>query len=532
MGVPIRVLIAEDSEDDSDLLVRELRRGGYDVKFERVDTAAALEAACESEEWDLVISDFSMPRFSGVDALALVRKKRAEVPFIFVSGTIGEETAVAAMRNGAQDYLMKGNLTRLVPAVQRELRDAEERREHKRLEQQVQQLQKFEAIGRLAGGIAHDFNNMIGAIMGWAELGQEEAQPDSKLGERFQRIREQSHRAAKLTSQLLAFGRRQILQPRKLNLNVLVQEEMSFLEKVIGENIEIRVLGAPDLRVTLADPTQIEQVLMNLCLNARDAMPQGGRLIIETQNIEIGKEYCRKHAYGRPGSYVLLSVSDNGEGMEAATLERIFEPFFTTKEMGRGTGLGLATVYGIVKQHDGFIYAYSELGKGSSFRIYLKADAGVHEPRDATQALQPRRGTETILVADDHEALRDSAAEMLQALGYHTIVARNGMEALQLFEEHHSQIDLVVLDVVMPQMNGPDAYAKMAALRPGLRAVFTTGYSPEAASLFALMEKGSSILQKPYSLTSLSCTIRSQLERNQAQSSLPTGRSALRDIAQ
>jgi two-component system, cell cycle sensor histidine kinase and response regulator CckA len=532
MGVPIRVLIAEDSEDDSDLLVRELRRGGYDVKFERVDTAAALEAACDLQEWDLVVSDFSMPRFSGSDALALVRKKRAEVPFIFVSGTMGEETAVAAMRNGAQDYLMKGNLTRLVPAVQRELRDAEERREHKQLEQQVQQLQKFEAIGRLAGGIAHDFNNMIGAIMGWAELGLEEAQPGSKLGERFQKIREQSHRAAKLTAQLLAFGRRQILQPRKLNLNVLVQEEMSFLEKVIGADIEIRVLGAPDLRVTMADPTQIEQVLMNLCLNARDAMPQGGRLIIETQNIEIGDEYCRTHAYGRPGSYVLLSVSDNGVGMDAATLDRIFEPFFTTKEMGRGTGLGLATVYGIVKQHGGFIHAYSEPGKGSSFRIYLGADAGSHEPLENAQSRQPRRGTETILVADDHEALRDSAAEMLQALGYHTFVARDGIEALRLFQENLGKIDLVVLDVVMPQMNGPAAYAKMTALRPGLRVVFTTGYTPEAASLFTLLEKGAVVLQKPYSLTSLSYTIRSQLERNQPESSLPPGQAAFRDSSQ
>src|SRR5579862_4725576 len=234
MGVPIRVLIAEDSEDDSELVVRELRRGGYDVNFVRVDTPAALQSACDSQDWNLVISDFSMPHFSGIEALALVRKKRADLPFIFVSGTIGEETAVAAMRDGAQDYLMKNNLKRLVPAVQRELRDAEDRRARKQLEQHVLQLQKFEAIGRLAGGIAHDFNNMIGAIMGWAEMGYEEAQPESRLRERFQKIREQSQRAAKLTAQLLAFGRRQILQPRKINLNILIQEEMNFLGRVIG----------------------------------------------------------------------------------------------------------------------------------------------------------------------------------------------------------------------------------------------------------------------------------------------------------
>jgi two-component system cell cycle sensor histidine kinase/response regulator CckA len=520
MGVPIRLLIAEDSEDDCDLLVRELRRGGYDVKFERVDTAVALQSACDSQEWDLIISDFSMPQFSGVDALALVRKKRADVPFIFVSGTMGEETAVDAMRNGAQDYLMKSNLKRLVPAVQRELRDSEERRERKQLELHVQQLQKFEAIGRLAGGVAHDFNNMIGAIMGWAEMGYDEARPESRLRQRFQKIREQSQRAAKLTAQLLAFGRRQILQPRKVNLNVLVQEEMNFLGKVIGADVEVRVLGEPELRVTMADPTQIEQVLMNLCLNARDAMPAGGRLIIETQNVEIGEEYCRTHAYGRPGSYVLLSVSDTGTGMDAATLERIFEPFFTTKETGKGTGLGLATVYGIVKQHGGFIYVYSEPGKGTTFRIYLLADTGVHEPREAAGAEQPLKGTETILVADDHEGLRESAEEMLQALGYRTLVARNGAEALELFKANHDKIDLVLLDVVMPELGGPDVYSKMAELRPGIKVIFATGYTSEAASLMSLLEKGAVILQKPYSLTSLSQRIRSTLGREQPKGKL------------
>jgi two-component system, cell cycle sensor histidine kinase and response regulator CckA len=514
MGVPIRVLIAEDSEDDSELVVRELRRGGYDVNFVRVDTPAALQSACDSQDWNLVISDFSMPHFSGIEALALVRKKRADLPFIFVSGTIGEETAVAAMRDGAQDYLMKNNLKRLVPAVQRELKDAEERRARKQLEQHVQQLQKFEAIGRLAGGVAHDFNNMIGAIMGWAEMGYEEAQPESRLRERFQKIREQSQRAAKLTAQLLAFGRRQILQPRKINLNILIQEEMNFLGRVIGADVEITISAASDLRVSMADPTQIEQVLMNLCLNARDAMPGGGRLIIETHNVEIGDEYCRTHAYGRPGSYVLLSVSDTGTGMDAATLERIFEPFFTTKETGRGTGLGLATVYGIVKQHDGFIYVYSEPGRGTTFRVYLLAETGVHEPRDIPSAEKPLRGTETILVADDHEGLRESATEMLQALGYRTIVARDGLEAVELFKAHRFQIDLVVMDVVMPQLNGPDAYSKMVELRSDIKVIFTTGYTSEAASLMSLLEKGAAVLQKPYGLTALSQTIRSTLGRD------------------
>ena len=268
--------------------------------------------------------------------------------FIFVSGTIGEETAVAALRDGAQDYLMKTNLKRLIPAVQRVLREAEERQIRKKMELQVQQLQKFEAIGKLAGGIAHDFNNVIGAILGWAEMGCQEAQAGTVSHDRFQKIRDQANWAGRLTSQLLAFARRQVLQPRKTDLNSLVVEGMSLLRRVIGEQIDVRVVAAPDLRVALVDPAQIEQVLMNLCLNARDAMPQGGRLIIETQNTEIDQEFCRVHPYARQGSFILLSVSDTGLGMDAATSERIFEPFFTTKEMGKGTGLGLATVYGVV----------------------------------------------------------------------------------------------------------------------------------------------------------------------------------------
>src|SRR6266404_5963480 len=287
---------------------------------------------------------------------------RGAVHFCF--RIMGEEAAVAALKDGAQDYVMKTNLKRLVPAVQRELRELEVRRERKRLERQVQQLQKFEAIGRLAGGIAHDFNNAIGAIMGWADLALQEAQPGTRLQERLQKICAQAQRTAGLTSQLLAFARQQVLQPRRVDLNGLIEEGTSLLRKVIGADVEVRLVPAPNLRVTVADPVQIDQVLMNLCLNARDAMPKGGRLIIETQNADFEEEYCRLHTYVRPGSYVLLSVSDTGIGMDAATIERIFEPFFTTKDVGKGTGLGLATVFGIVKQHGGFINVYSEPGKG------------------------------------------------------------------------------------------------------------------------------------------------------------------------
>ena len=513
MGIQLRVLMIEDSEDDAALLERELRRGDYDVQVTRVDESSALESAIEKQAWDLIISDFSMPHFSGTDALRMLRSKGYEKPFIFVSGSIGEETAVAALRDGAQDYLMKTNLKRLVPAVQRALREAEDRKNRKQMEQQVQQLQKFEAIGKLAGGIAHDFNNVIGAILGWAEMGCEEAQPGTVYHDRFLKIRDQANWAGRLTSQLLAFARRQMLQPRKTDLNSLVVEGMSLLRRVIGEQIEVRVVAGPDLRVAMVDPAQIEQVLMNLCLNARDAMPQGGRLIIETQNMEIDEEFCHLHPYARQGSFILLSVSDTGVGMDAATSDRIFEPFFTTKELGKGTGLGLATVYGIVKQHGGFIYLYSELTRGTTFRVFLPACSGSAEPRLPKRDEQISKGTETILLAEDNEGLQEAAKEMLEKLGYRVIPASNGTEAVQIFLENSGQFDLIILDVVMPKVSGPAAFSQMMEVRPDLRVLFSTGYTAEAASLDSLTKQGASILQKPYSLKSLGQLVRAVLDR-------------------
>lgn len=517
MNTTLRVLLVEDSEDDAVLIVRELERGGFDVTLRRVDSAGAMRAALDAERWHLVISDYTMPGFSGSEALKIFRERGLEAPFIFVSGTLGEDAAVAALKSGAQDYVLKGNLKRLVPAVRRELREVEKRREHKRLELQVRLLQRFEALGRLAGGIAHDFNNIIGAIMGWAEIGYEEAPSGTTTRERFRKIGEQATRAAGLTRQILAFARRQFLEPRNMDLNVLVAESVNLLEKLLGAQVHVTTALASDLEPVWADPAQIEQVLTNLCLNARDAMPRGGNLRIETRKAEIGEVGDPLCAFAKPGRYVLLSVSDTGAGMDAATLEHIFEPFFTTKGDGKGTGLGLAMVYGIVKQHNGCIDAISEPKQGTTFRVHLPVGTGPAEGRERSVDGEAKRGTETILVAEDSEALAEVAREYLVSLGYTVLVAGSGAEAVRLFEAKQDSVALVLLDVVMPAMSGPDAYAKMRAIRPDVRVVFTTGYVAEATSLDVVAGKRPPVLQKPYGRKSLGQIIRTALDQRQEQ---------------
>jgi len=356
---------------------------------------------------------------------------------------------------------------------------------------------------------------VIGAIHGWAEIGLDQPGGSPSAYEHFRKIRDQAGRAAGLTRQLLAFARRQILEPRDINLNQTVETILSFVEKIIGSNIELKVLLAPDLATIRADASQIEQVLMNLCLNARDAMPEGGHLTIETGLAEFDEEYCRLHIYAIPGQYVALNVSDNGVGMDTATRERIFEPFFTTKELGKGTGLGLATVYGIVKQHHGFIEVYSEPGVGSTFRVYLPVSTSpakqIETPTVRNDSPVPR-GQELILIAEDHEGVRTMAVETLEGFGYRVVVARDGEEALRLFEAGSAEIALAVLDVVMPRLGGPALYQKLMAIKPQLCVIFTTGYMGEIASLEPLLANGATLLQKPYSPASLGRKVREMLD--------------------
>jgi len=380
------------------------------------------------------------------------------------------------------------------------------------LEHQLRQAQKFELIGQLAGGIAHDFNNVVGAILGWAELGYEEAQTYPRIAERFARIRQQADRAAALTRELLAFARQQALQPQAVDLNEVVRNFAVFLGKIIGSDIEMNVVCG-ELETLQADPTQMEQVLMNLCLNARDAMPSGGRLTISTEVMELDESYCRFHAGATSGRHVVLSVSDTGTGMSHETRDRIFEPFFTTKADGKGSGMGLAVAYGIVKQHAGFIHVYSELGQGSLFRVYLPCKPGLAGRGTQAAPELPEevnlRGGETILLAEDHSSIREMVRQSMVSLGYRVLCATDGEEAIELCERQAPA--LAILDVVMPRVGGVAAANRLRSLYPELPILFTSGYAENAGTTLSQLPH-SGYLQKPYSTTSLARAIRRILD--------------------
>ena len=645
--IPLQLLMIEDSENDALLTRLELSRSGYAVRMERVETADALVASLDRQPWDVVISDYTMPRLNGMAALRLVRERDADIPIIFVSGTIGEDVAVAAMKTGAQDYIVKGQLKRLVPAVERELRDVAERRqrrmaetalanahewmrfaldaaqvgtwetnlvtgeavwsdimhrlhgarpgqfggtleafiaaihpddaarvrelfaeairnhidprldyrviwpdgsvhwitgvgrtfydgagvplraagiglditERRHLEEQIRQAQRLESLGRLAGGVAHDFNNLLTAMLGCCDyLGEEmAATPVSASATRYLgQIRKGAERAAGLTNQLLAFSRKQIIRPTMLSINAVIDNLEPMLRRLIREDIEVVVRQAADLGSVSGDAGQLEQVLLNLTVNARDAMLAGGTLTIETANVDVDESFVRQHRALVPGPYVKLSVSDTGSGMPPAVLSRLFEPFFTTKPQGEGTGLGLATISGIVKQNDGSIVVDSELGKGSTFAVYLPR---LSAPPDAIPSAEPsdlRGGHETVLLVEDDAAVRELVAEILNRNGYTVIETATGDEALRAAAAHEHPIHLVVTDVVMPGMNGRQLADRLTTRHPNAKVLFMSGYTDNAIDDQGVLASDTAFLQKPFTSTSLTRAVRETLDRTLA----------------
>ena len=651
----LRVLMVEDSPTDAKLVVQELQRTGCPVEFERVETAKEMRAALERKEWDVVTSDWSMPKFTAPAALAILKEKGLDLPFIIVSGTIGEDKAVEAMRAGAHDYVLKDKLGRLTPAVEREMRECNERGARRRAEaalresetrfrrlsesgiigivisdmqgnireandtymrmvgysrdellrgalrwsdltppefqhlaeraagqlqasgaatpwetetlrkdgarvpilvgvaileypnaiafiadlsdrrkaesgrmraekalrqteEQLRHSQKMEAVGRLAGGVAHDFNNILSVILSYADLLLGELKPGEPIREDIVEIRKAGNRAADLTRQLLMFSRQQVVEPRVLDLNSVLAGMEKMLRRLVGEDIELVSIPAASLGKVKVDVGSIEQVIMNLAVNARDAMPVGGQLTIETANTTLDEAYAKDHLGVKPGPHVLLAVSDTGTGMDRATQARIFEPFFTTKEVGKGTGLGLSTVFGIIQQNGGSVWVYSEPGKGTSFKVYLPIVEGTVEEVRPTISPTTLRGSETILLVEDEDQVRAVARGILKRQGYRIVEARNGGEALLLCEKHPGAIDLLLSDVVMPQMSGPELAQRLAAVRPTMKILCMSGYTDDAVVRHGALEAGIAFIQKPFTPETLARKVREVLDSERGRS--------------
>ena len=636
---PIRVLLLEQNQDDVELSLRALTHDGFSVESDGAWTSEEFEQKVHDNSYDVVLADYQLAGWTGIDALRMIERLGLNLPLILVTGMLGEERAVQCIKLGAADYVLKDQLLRLPTAVRHALEQKAAREESARntrareesaanfrflfaknpipmmlcdretlrylevndvcveqygysreeflqmratdirtpeetarlaeflrqdviqpthagiwkhrtkngqtieteimlhhmdfagrpawliaainvtekrgLEAQLWQAQKFEAIGQLAGGIAHDFNNMLGAILGWIELGIDESAKHPSLQGYFRKVQHQAERAAVLTKQLLAFGRRQILEPRNIDLNRSIRDVTGLLGKVIGSDIELSLALAENLPVVKADPAQTEQVIMNLCLNARDAMPHGGKLEVRTVRAEIDDSSHQFHKEAKTGSYVQLSVCDTGTGMDAATILRIFEPFFTTKEIGKGTGLGLAVVYGIVKQHGGFIHVDSELGQGTQFHVFFPAAGNeeVTKPKIAPHT-SIRGGKETVLIVEDHDGLCEIASTTLEGLGYRVRIARDGEEAVREFQAHRNEVALVLLDVMLPKLSGLEVYDYINGERPDVPVLFVTGYSADTEMLHSIQRRNLPLLQKPYGPRDLALRVRDALDRS------------------
>jgi len=660
---PLRVLHVEDSDEDAVLVLRELRKGGFEPTCERVDTQAAFRDAIRARDWDVIISDFALPHYDGLTALADAQREGKDIPFILVSGTIGEEVAVEAMRAGAHDYVLKDRLSRLAPAVfhvvrERRGRDARRvaedalresemrfrrlaesgiigitisdvngnildandtyldmvgysredvargairwedltppeyahlaarsaeqleasgaatpwetesfRRDGSRVpclvgaamldrsrciaftadltqlrrseasegrlaleakrhqsgrvlaeealrqsEEQLRQAHKMEAVGRLAGGVAHDFNNVLSVILSYGEMLLADMKPGDPTRADIEEIRKAGLRAADLTRQLLMFSRQQVLAPRVLDLNEVLASMDKMLQRILGADVDLVSLPTQPIGRVRADPSSIEQVVMNLAVNARDAMPTGGKLTMETANVVLDEMYADGHLGVKPGPHVMLAVTDTGTGIDKATLARIFEPFFTTKALGKGTGLGLSTVFGIVQQSGGSVWVYSEPGLGTTFKVYLPSvDAAVDaiRPVDRPATL---RGSETILLVEDDDQVRIVARGILRRSGYRVIDARHAGEALLHSEEHTGTIHLLLTDVVMPQMGGPALAKRLASARPGMKVLCMSGYTDDSIVRHGVLDAHVAYLQKPFTPDALAARVREVLD--------------------
>lgn len=642
----MRILHLEDDADFSELVRSLLQKEGIAAEIMLVGSREAFETA-STKDYDVVLADYMIPGYSGLEALRYFRKRCAETPFLLVSGTIGEQAAIDSLKNGATDYVLKQWPDRLVPSIVRATQEASERRERrhaetellrrekyfraltentldiltilnsegiflynspsvkrvlgydrqelagrsafsmihpedlkitrtafeeavqypqrtvriefrfrhrdgswrhleavgqshladpeiggvvinsrdvtdrkvaekglKDLEDQLRQSQKMEAIGQLAGGVAHDFNNILTVIHGHASLLLQNTSLTGPPARSATQIAEAAERAASLTRQLLTFSRRQVMQPRQLNLNDLVSNLTSMLGRILGEDVHLRMNCSPQPSLVEADSSMLEQVLLNLAVNARDAMPQGGSLTIAIAMVDVTNELRSNCPERPPGKYARLCVTDSGCGIAPEHLKHVFEPFFTTKEVGKGTGLGLATVYGIVKQHNGWIEVESALNQGATFKVFLPAlETDTKSEAQAHSQPRTRGGRETILVVEDEAPVRELVCDILSSYGYQVIQAESGVKALEKWNECRDTVDLMLTDLVMPdRVNGRQLAEKLWAERPELKVIFTSGYSAEVVGKEFVLQPGIHYLQKPYAPNLLASKIRECLD--------------------
>jgi two-component system, cell cycle sensor histidine kinase and response regulator CckA len=509
-GNPLRVLYIGAGGEDA--VTTELRRGGFEPSVESAGPLAELPGTLD-ESWDIAIAGFDAADYGALEALRIIREKNLDLPLIVVSSGTGDAGVPAVLEAGAADYFRRGGLARLSAAVRRELRAARLRRERTRLEEQFHQAQKMEAVGRLAGGMAHDFNNLLTIITGYAELVLASRELKDAHRMALEEIRRSSERGGQLTRQLLAFSRRQPMEPRLLSVNELILQIEKMLRRLIGEDIELVTIPAASMDVVESDAGRLEQVIMNLAVNARDAMPNGGKLTIETGTVQLSEAYSARQLGVEPGRHVTISVTDTGSGMDEETQSHLFEPFFTTKAAGRGTGLGLATAYGIIRQSGGAIGIISEVGKGTTARIFLPlVEKSAAPSAAAPAAARALGGAETILLVEDETRVRKLIADVLQRRGYQVLEATRGEEALRLAAAHEGPIDLAVVDVVMPEMSGPDVVRELAASRPSMRVLYVSGYTEEAIVHHGIQESGAAFLQKPFLPESLAAKVREALD--------------------
>jgi two-component system, cell cycle sensor histidine kinase and response regulator CckA len=518
-GATVSVLHLEDDPRDARLIRSQIALEGIACVVTRVDREADYLGALERGGFDIILADHALPDFDLLSALAMARQICPDVPFICVSGSIGEDLALETLKIGATDYVLKQRMSRLGPALRRALEERAERMRRREaeaavtaLEAQLRHSQKLEAVGRLAGGIAHDFNNLLTVINGTCERLMADVDEQSRLRTDLDLIYQSSQRAANLTRQLLAFGRRQALETRRVDLNDIVRDIARILERVLGERIKVVTSLDPALGAVEADPGQIEQVLMNLAINARDAMPEGGTVTIETANVEAGPDDRDMPSARPPGRWVQLAVRDTGHGMDETTAAHALEPFFTTKAPGEGTGLGLSTANGIVAESGGHLAIESSPGVGTTMRVFLPRVESARAPVPLASVPVPAAsGHERLLLVEDEEFVRELVRDFLLAAGYQVLESASAEDALSLVARNRTPIDLLVTDVVLPGMNGTELADQLRRQMPGMETLYMSGYAGDSMFGEEVFEPGAAFLPKPFTRHLLTRKVREVL---------------------